>query len=115
MSAWILDGIISILLIIAVGFGAISVIGLLLFPDIRSRSFTGLRAGILALALVTVAGVCYGAFKWATTGEMQYLLFILVAIMMLILVVVLNRIATEVVCRSSVPVQMPPSGKHNQH
>ena len=63
MSAWLLDGLITVLLVLAVGFGAISVIGLLLFPDIRSRSFTGLRAGILATALVTGAGVCYGIFS----------------------------------------------------
>jgi multicomponent Na+:H+ antiporter subunit G len=115
MSAWILDWLISILLIIAVGFGAISVIGLLLFPDIRSRSFTGLRAGILAMALVTAAGVCYGVFKWVSTGGMQYLLFTLAAILMLILVVGLNRIAADVVCRSSVPVPRPSSGEEDLH
>ncbi len=108
MIAWILDVLLYILLLAALGFGAISVVGLLLFPDIRSRSFTGLRAGILAITLVSAAGVCYGIYAWLTVGGMQYLEFAFAAILLLVLVVVLNRIATDVVCRSSVPV-MPPS------
>jgi len=115
MSAWILDVTLTLLLVVAAGFGAISVIGLLLFPDIRSRSFTGLRAGILALTLVTIASVCYGLFKWSDTGGLQYLLYILGALVMLALVIVLNRIATGVVCHSSVPVQSPSVGADEQH
>ncbi|MFY9748988.1 MAG: hypothetical protein WAK75_01475 [Methanoregula sp.] len=116
MSAWLLDGLITVLLVLAVGFGAISVIGLLLFPDIRSRSFTGLRAGILATALVTGAGVCYGIFSWITFGgrQVQYLQYTLVAILMLLLVVLLNRVATRVLCHSSVPVQPPSTGEKDQ-
>ncbi len=114
MSAWMLDGLITVLLVLAVGFGAISVIGLLLFPDIRSRSFTGLRAGILATALVTGAGVCYGIFSLLTVGGIQYLQYTLVAILMLLLVVLLNRVATRVLCHSSVPVQPPSTGEKDQ-
>ena len=114
MSAWMLDWLITVLLVLAVGFGAISVIGLLLFPDIRSRSFTGLRAGILATALVTGAGVCYGIFSLLTLGGMQYLQYTLVAILMLLLVVLLNRVATRVLCHSSVPVQPPSPGEKDQ-
>ncbi|HVP96044.1 hypothetical protein [Methanoregula sp.] len=115
MSAGILDWVISLLLVVAAGFGAISVIGLLLFPDIRSRSFTGIRAGILAIALVTIASVCYGLFKWSNTGDLQYPLFILGALIMLALVIVLNRIATGVVCHSSMPAQPPSPGAEDRH
>ena len=107
MSAWIPDVVITLLLIVAVGFGAISVIGLLLFPDIRSRLFTGFRAGLLALALAVLASVSFGIFKWSANGEIQYFEFTFGAFLMLLLLVVLNRIATGVVCHSSVPAQIP--------
>jgi multicomponent Na+:H+ antiporter subunit G len=107
MTAWILDALLYVLLLAAIGFGGISIVGLLLFPDIRSRAFTGLRAGILATALVTAAGVCYGIFAWLTVGGLQYLLFALAAILMLALLVILNRVATGVVCRSAVPAVSP--------
>jgi len=104
MTVWVLDALLYILLLAAIGFGGISVVGLLLFPDIRSRAFTGLRAGILATALVTAAGVCYGFFAYMTVGGVQYLLFALAAILMLALLVILNRVATGVVCRTAVPI-----------
>jgi multisubunit Na+/H+ antiporter MnhG subunit len=107
MIEWAVDGLLYILLLAAVGFGGISVIGLLIFPDSRSRAFTGLRAGIISLALVAAAGIFYGLFLWTTTGEMQYVLFALAAILMLILVVVLNRISSDMVCRRSVPALSP--------
>ena len=115
MSAWILDWTISLLLVVAAGFGAISVTGLLLFPDIRSRSFTGIRAGLLALALVMVAAVCFGLYKWSETGEIQYPLFTVSALVLFLLVVALNRVATGVVCHSSSPVQHPFPTIEEQH
>ena len=109
MSGWVLDVVITLLLIAAAGFGAIAVIGLLLFPDIRSRSFTGLRAGILATALVTLVGICYGIFAWASSGyqQFQYLEYALGAVVILVLVIVLNRVATGVLCHASVPPRSP--------
>ncbi len=49
MIEFAVDALLYILLLAAIGFGWISVIGLLLFPDIRSRAFTGIRAGIIAM------------------------------------------------------------------
>jgi len=114
VTGWLPDVIITLLLVAAAGFGAIAVIGLLLFPDIRSRSFTGLRAGILATALVTIAGICYGIFEWFSSGyqQFQYLEYAMSAVLILILVIVLNRIATGVLCHSSVPARPPEEKGH---
>jgi len=60
----LMDILLTILLLAAIGFGGISLMGLLIFPDIRSRSFTGLRAGILSIALVTAAAIFYGLYSW---------------------------------------------------
>jgi len=91
----VLDILLTLLLLAAIGFAGISLIGLLIFPDIRSRSFTGLRAGILSLALVAAAGVCYGLYSWVVTGGMQYLFFVIVAVLAVLIIVVLNRKTSE--------------------
>ncbi|MEN6395146.1 MAG: hypothetical protein ABFC78_01525 [Methanoregula sp.] len=103
MIEWIVDALLYILLFAGVGFGVISVIGLLIFPDTRSRLFTGQRAGIIALVLVTTAGDCYGFFLWFITGGMQYLLFVIATILMVVLVIILNRIIADRVRRKADP------------
>ena len=112
MIEWAVDALLYILLLAAVGFGGISVIGLLIFPDSRSRAFTGLRAGIIALALVTAAGISYGLFLWVITGGMQYLLFVLAACLLFVLVSVLNLISSHRVCWKSEPA--PSSTKERE-
>ena len=105
MIEFAVDVLLYILLLAAIGFGWISVIGLLLFPDIRSRAFTGLRAGIFAMTLVTASAICYGLFTWTRDGGMQYLVLVLAAALMLVIVVALNRIAADAICRNAVPVR----------
>jgi len=113
MIEWAVDALLYILLLAAIGFGCISVIGLFLFPDIRSRLFTGQRAGIIALVLVTTAGVCYGLFLSLITSGMQYLLFVIAATLMVVLVGILNRIAADAVCRKAAPVSPAPEKREN--
>jgi multicomponent Na+:H+ antiporter subunit G len=102
------DAVLYILLLAAIGFGGISVIGLLLFPDIRSRAFTGIRAGIIAMTLVTASAICYGLFTWVANGGMQYMLLVLAAVLILVMVVALNRVAADTICRNAVPVPSHP-------
>ena len=94
----IMDSLLTLLLLAAIGFGGISLMGLLIFPDIRSRSFTGLRAGILSIVLVTAAAICYGLYSWVITGGMQYLVFVLISLIVLGIVVILDRKAADIVC-----------------
>jgi len=94
----LMDILITLLLLAAIGFGGISLMGLLIFPDIRSRSFTGLRAGILSIMLVTAAAICYGLYSWVITGGMQYLVFDLISVIAFGIVVVLDKKAADPVC-----------------
>ena len=94
----LMDIILTLLLLAAIGFGGISLMGLLIFPDIRSRSFTGLRAGILSIALVTAAAIFYGLYSWVVTGGIQYLVFVLISVIAFGIVVVLNKKAADIVC-----------------
>ncbi|MDD1701736.1 MAG: hypothetical protein LUQ31_01990 [Methanoregula sp.] len=80
-----------ILLLAAIGFGWISLIGLLLFPDLYSRMFTGVRAGLIAMGFVTAAGIVFGLYKWNETGgATQYPVYIGAAILLLVLLLILN-------------------------
>ena len=99
----IVDIILYVVLFAAIGFGIISVMGLVVFPDPKSRAFTGLRAGVLAMALASLAGICYGLFSWYSFGGDQYLLFILASAIMLALVVFLDRITAKSICRTAAP------------
>lgn len=93
-----MDVILTVLLIAAIGFAGISLMGLMIFPDIRSRSFTGLRAGIISVGLVTAAAIGYGLYSWVVTGGLQYLLYVLVSVIALGIVVILNRMAAASLC-----------------
>jgi len=103
----VMDILLSVLLLAALGFGGISVMGLIVFPDPRSRAFTGIRAGILAMALASLAGICYGLFSWSTTDGVQYVAFTIAAILLLVLVILLNRITASAICRAAVGLQEP--------
>ncbi len=75
------DAIITLLLLTSIGFCGISVIGLLLFPDIRSRSHTAVRAGMIGCGAFAAAGILYSLFLFLTQGGNQYLfLFALILV-----------------------------------
>jgi len=59
MSSLVADILIYLLLLAGVGFGAISLMGLLIFPDIHSRMYTALRAGVICMAGIAGAAVIY--------------------------------------------------------
>ena len=61
MSAAI-DAAIYIFLIISIGFAGIGVIGLLLFPDIRSRMYTAFRATVISFSAIILSGTYLCAF-----------------------------------------------------
>lgn len=103
----VVDILLYILILAAILFGGISVMGLVVFPDPRSRAFTGVRAGIWAMTLVSLAGICYGLFSWYATEGLQYLVFTLAVVLLLALVILLNRIVTPVICRTAAPLQEP--------
>ena len=99
MSNLILDGALYILLITSVGFAGIGVIGLLLFPDIRSRQYTGIRASLISLGVISLAGIAFGLYAFSIDGGNQYFDFLVVLIVLLALLVIMNVIAARVIQR----------------
>jgi multisubunit Na+/H+ antiporter MnhG subunit len=90
MSSPILDSIIFLLLVIGVGFGGISVIGLLLFPDIRSRMYTATRASLISVSAITLSVILYALFALLFGGGPQYTTLVLHTLVLIIVIVGAN-------------------------
>ena len=107
MSDPAVDAIIFILFVISIGFGAIGVIGLLLFPDIRSQMYTAFRATIISICAMILAVIVFAFSVFWSSGGDQYLIFVLHTLVLLIIVaaanslvykMILGRIKTRSVC-----------------
>ncbi len=72
MSSFPADIAIWILLFAGIVFLGIGIMGLLLFPDTRSRMFTAFRATAIGTGAVAVSVLIYAATLFATTGGSQY-------------------------------------------
>jgi multisubunit Na+/H+ antiporter MnhG subunit len=92
MSSLVIDLIIWILLFAGVGFGLISLIGLLLFPDTRSRMYTSVRACLISICVTGLAVIIYGFNALQTTGGNQYLTLILHTLILIVIVAIGNYI-----------------------
>ena len=86
----LVDAPIFILLILSVGFGGIGVIGLLLFPDIRSRTYTATRAAVISTSAMVSAVIFYAFFMVADGGGDQYFTLIFHILILLGIVIVAN-------------------------
>jgi multicomponent Na+:H+ antiporter subunit G len=92
MSAPAVDAAIFILLVISVGFGGIGVIGLLLFPDIRSRMYTAFRATVMSISAIILSVIIYALSAFNSNGGDQYITLILHSLVLLFIVAVANGI-----------------------
>jgi multisubunit Na+/H+ antiporter MnhG subunit len=72
MSSLPADIIIWALLFAGIVFSGIGLMGLMLFPDTRSRMFTAFRATAIGLGAVAFAVITYGWTLFAATGDTQY-------------------------------------------
>jgi multicomponent Na+:H+ antiporter subunit G len=84
------DALIIVLLIFSVGFGGIGVIGLLLFPDIRSRMYTATRASLISNSAMVLAVVLYALFMFINGGSDLYVILIFHILMLLCIVIAAN-------------------------
>jgi len=93
------DLLIISLLLIGTGFGIISLMGLLIFPDIRSRLYTSLRAGVISCAAIVAAAVTFSLVHLSENGGNQYsvLLFHTALLLGIVLVgtLIVNRVVLE--------------------
>ena len=90
MSDLFLDSLITVLLGISVGFGGIGIIGLLLFPDIRSRMFTATRATTISFCAMTLAVIVYALFTFQSSGGDQYITLVFHSLILLCIIIGAN-------------------------
>jgi multisubunit Na+/H+ antiporter MnhG subunit len=84
MSSLPADLIIWALLLVGTVFCGFGLMGLVLFPDTRSRMFTAFRATAIGLGAMALAVITYGYSQLMTTGGDQYLSLILRTILLVI-------------------------------
>jgi multisubunit Na+/H+ antiporter MnhG subunit len=72
MSSFAAD--IAIWLFLSAGsvFGGIAIMGLLIFPDTKSRMFTAFRASAIALGAAAMSAIVYGSTLYEETLSDQY-------------------------------------------
>lgn len=92
MSDPVIDSVIFILLALSVGFGGIGVIGLFLFPDIRSRMYTAFRATTISISAMVLSVVMYALNTFQSKGGDQYITLVIHTIVLLCIIIVANRV-----------------------
>jgi multicomponent Na+:H+ antiporter subunit G len=97
MSSLFIDSLIFLLLVLSIGFGGIGVIGLLLFPDIRSRMYTATRASLISVSAITVSVIVYALFILSSGGGSQYGTLILHTLVLLMVVVAANMMMYQTI------------------
>ncbi|MFA4824134.1 MAG: hypothetical protein WC593_03150 [Methanoregula sp.] len=97
MSSLVIDILIWLLLFIGVGFGLIGLIGLLLFPDTRSRMYTSVRACLISISAVGLAVILYGLNALQTSGGDVYSALVLHTIILVIVVAIGNYVVSSVI------------------
>jgi len=96
-SPLLIDLIIWVLLLMGAGFGLLGLIGLLLFPDTRSRMYTVVRATMISIGSVGLAALIYGLNAMQTSGGDQYFTLILHTVFLLIIVGLGNVIISRTI------------------
>jgi len=86
MTDIILDIGIWILLVVVIGFGGIGLMGLLIFPDTRSRMYTAFRASVIGVVALVLALVVVDISLFLSTGTNPYGTHILHAGLLLLVV-----------------------------
>jgi multicomponent Na+:H+ antiporter subunit G len=111
MSSLVIDIVIWILLITGLGFGLIGLIGLLLFPDTRSRMFTAVRASLISIGATAIAVFVYGFNALQTSGGNQYSVLILRTVLLVIVVIIGNYIVSSTILKKPWTIVCNPSPK----
>ena len=109
MNSLLIDLIIWILLIFGVGFGLISLIGLLLFPDTRSRMYTGIRASLISIGATGIAVFIYGLNALQTSGGNPYFTLLLHTIFIVLVVSMGNYIISRTILEKTQPIICNPA------
>jgi len=82
------DILIWLLLAVGIGFCALGLFGLVIFPDIRSRMYTAVRAMLIGVTAVTASALIYAVSRFLGMNGGQYLTLALTAIFLYAIIVI---------------------------
>jgi multisubunit Na+/H+ antiporter MnhG subunit len=97
MSSFVADIIIWVLLAGGTGFVALGFVGLLIFPDIRSRTFTASRATLIGVGLVTLSAVLYGTSGFLGGGGDRYAVLIIHTVFLFTILVIGSVLISRII------------------
>jgi len=89
------DILIWLLLAAGICFGALGLFGLVIFPDIRSRMYTAVRATLIGVTAVTGSAIIYAATRILETNGSQYITFALTAVVLYAVVVIATLVLSR--------------------
>jgi multisubunit Na+/H+ antiporter MnhG subunit len=99
MTELIVNAGIIILLALSVGFGGIGIIGLFVFPDIRSRMYTATRAPVIGIGAMALAGILYALSTFLAGGGDPYLLLVADCVVLLGIVIGANLLIYRMILK----------------
>jgi multicomponent Na+:H+ antiporter subunit G len=92
MSNPLIDAVIFILIGLSISFAGIGMIGLFLFPDIRSRMHTAFRATLISLGCLWTSVIVFALFVVFSGIGGQYIIFVIHSVVLLIIVIIANAV-----------------------
>ncbi|MDO8872545.1 MAG: monovalent cation/H(+) antiporter subunit G [Methanoregula sp.] len=104
MSSLLIDLVIWILLIAGVGFGLIGLIGLMLFPDTRSRMYTAIRANLISIGATGIAVIIYGFNALQIPGGNQYFTLLLHTLLLVVVMAIGNYVVSRAILEKTRPI-----------
>lgn len=102
-----IDILIWFLLLVGIGFALLAFVGLLIFPDIRSRRFTASRAALISTCLFAGAAIVFGLYRYPDGGADYLALVIRTIILWLILTLTLILISRKILQQVSGAQECP--------
>jgi multisubunit Na+/H+ antiporter MnhG subunit len=114
MSDFFIDTVIYILFIVSVGFSGIGIIGLLLFPDIRSRLYTAVRATLIGTGAMVLSVIVYAFFVFQSGGGDLYTSLVIHTLVLMCIVIGANLLLYRLIRkRAMTPETCKPSPQNN--
>jgi multisubunit Na+/H+ antiporter MnhG subunit len=118
MSSLPADLIIWTLLFIGTVFCGFGLMGLLIFPDTKSRMFTAFRATAIGLGVVVLAVITYGYSLFMTAGGDQYTALILRTLFLVLVLAAGTRVMYGIIRERTSQkkpgsTDKPPAGPEN--
>jgi len=92
MTSLLIDAGIFLLLALSIGFAGIGIIGLFMFPDIRTRLYTATRAPVMGVGSMMLAGTLYALSTFLSGGGDGYLILFFDAVVLMGIVIAANTL-----------------------